>query len=637
MILSVWQKYEIIPGNPFKMTEIKADSQQHPGKLFDLALFLVTGLYSWPVIFRLPYTLKILFEAFRPGGFHIADKDLWAFSSMDARVRPWYNKIARDYHTQGRFGFVWDDGLGMPLGVRIYNNWATYALLNALGTRRMMGIGFLLMLGATSALCGWRFGIWSTLPISLLVAGSPLLVASYTHRGKPEVFWWGPALIFICLAISETGWLTGLAWSCLAWVNLPVSIMLSVMLAPAMLFRSLATHSLPGLILGVLPGLLKHAIRGLHMWRSGFLGSLTSEQSRLVRLAWYPSRRELLWWFPFLLSIFASTYTSRQFVLGGLIAVMGIGLCWVNLRFIYLNDPSSFLLALWTIGFGYAVVMHSYIGVWAILLLAYSNLLLCGIPGSHGAETAQSWRQKRRDVWSQIGIYPALKPMAFPQPSSVMDLFNQIPDGARLLTESDGDPRTQSKFRAFWVWTEEFLPYRQIDLVNEMYTRAVEFDLTDNKLARFNAQQMSGEEMKQLCETLGVSYVVAYTSDMVTALEQVGYQTVSRENLQLLGSFLEIVAAPPSTLTLLKSPVSATIIDPPVSWTRNKNALSWIAKGNQPYIIRYRYHQDFQAFQNEKPLPITPTRPFSGIKVTFMSVTAPEDGMITLSFHSRFI
>ena len=107
-------------------------------RLTKIISFLCIGIYTWPLIFNIPKTLRIVFEAFRSGGFGVADRDFWAFSRMDAGFRPWYTKIANDYNSQGRFGYVWDDGLGMPLGVRIYNNWGTYKLLHLLGQRWMM-------------------------------------------------------------------------------------------------------------------------------------------------------------------------------------------------------------------------------------------------------------------------------------------------------------------------------------------------------------------------------------------------------------------------------------------------------------------------------------------------------------------
>lgn len=151
-------------------------------RLLELAAFAVIGLHGWPLLFKLPCTLRVLFEALRPGGFGIAASDFWAFSQIDAAFRPWYSEIARDYHTQGRFGYVWDDGLGMSLDVRIYNNLTTYKLLHWLGARRMMASGYLLMVVMLALWCGWRFNPWVGIAVGVLAAGGSLIVGTITYQ-----------------------------------------------------------------------------------------------------------------------------------------------------------------------------------------------------------------------------------------------------------------------------------------------------------------------------------------------------------------------------------------------------------------------------------------------------------------------
>ena len=607
-------------------------------KLLEIVAFAMIGLHGWLLVFKIPHTLRALFEAFRPGGHGIADADFWAFGRVDAGFRPWYNKLARDLHTQGRFGFAWDDGLGMPLGMRVYNNLATYKLLYWLGTRRMMAIGYLLMVVTSALLCGWRFNLWAGVVVGVLVAGSPLIVASYTHLGKPEVFWWGVAIPFVVDAFSGSGLFAGLLWSFLAWVNLPVSVMLAVVLSPGLFVHSLLANSLLRLGIGAMPGVAKHGLRGIHALRSGILTSFVSEQARLWKRPWYPTLGELVWWLPFTLSIAASAYTARQFVAGGLILIIGIGLHWANHRIIYMNDPQSFHLAFWVIGLGYAVATRSLIGLLAILLLAYNSPRICGVPAAVDIFTdASPWLRHLRNAWPQIKAYPAVAPLRFPQPAPLVAFFNQIPDGARVLAESDGDPRTDSQFRAFWQWTEEFLPSRQVDLANEVHTRVVEANLADHYLVRFNAEQMTAKEMGRLCQMLGVSYVVAHTSATVELLQTIGYQPVAQVDLSTLEHFWKVVRTPPVSLTLLRHPSPVTVIEPAVRWERTGNVLTWKARAGQSYIVRYRYNPDFRAYQNGETLGVEPMHPINGLSLTFMRVKAVTDGPIVLKFHPRWI
>lgn len=603
----------------------------HLHNLFDFVVFLGVGLHGWLLVFRIPHTLKVLFEAFRPGGHGIKNADFWAFGPTDAGFRPWYNKIARDFHVQGRFGYAWDNGLGMPLGPRIYNNWLSYKVLYWFGTRWMMAIGYLLLLMSSAGLSYWCFGPETGLIVGLLMAGSPLLVVSCTHLGKPEVFWWGPAILFVFSAFSGMGLYAGLFWSLLAFANLPVSTMLAMLLAPALFFSSLSSDSLVGLFIGVIPGAVKHMLRIIYMWRSGSLTKLVSEQSRLWKRPWHPIPFELAWWFPFVLSIVLSGYTSQQFITCGLILVFGLGLHWANYRIIYLNDEQAFHLAFLTIGLGYAVAVQSLVGLLGIILFAYSH------PPFWYESIWWKCPHDRHKAWQIIKSYSQVKPIRLPHPPQCMTFFNQIPDGARILLESDGDPRTESIFRAFTQWTEEFLPQRQVDLANEIFTRSVEPTLVTNYLNHFNGSKMNPQTMGQLCKVLGVSHVMVFSSATARALESIGYKQIAHVDLKTLETHdLSMLRLPRMVLALLRAPVPVTVIEPATRWSRQGNILTWHARAGQSYIIRYRNHQNFRAYQNGQTLKVEPVRPVKELPLTFMRVTAIADGQVILWFADFF-
>ena len=595
-------------------------------KLFESMAFMMVGLHGWLLVFRIPHTLRGLFEAFRPGGHGIADDDFWAFGSVDAAFRPWYNKVARDHQTQGRFGYAWDDGLGMSMGPVLFNNWVTYKILSWLGTRRMTAIGYLLIVISSAGLCGWYFGAWVGIAIGLLMAGSPILAVSYTHLGKTEVLWWGLVPVFVFAAFSGKGLVAGLLWSFIAWSNLGVSVLLVLMLGPALLFFSLSTNFFFWLLIGVMPGAVKHAIRVIYMWRSGFLSDLVSEQSHLWKWPWRPISFELGWWLPFILSVAASAYKSQQFITGGLIMVVGLLLYWANRRFIQLSDVQSFHLAFFTIGFGYAIAVQSLLGLIAIILFVY-----CHPPFWYEAVWKQCWPDWRK-AWQMMKSYLEVAPIRLLQPSLLITFLNQIPDGARFLAESDGDPRTGSRLRNFWQWTEEFLPPRQVDLVNEIQTRFVEPELVIRYLSHFNASQMSAQVMGQLCQVLGVSHVVVFTPATVNVLKSIGYQLIAQVDLRQLDQQSRNVIRPPVAMALLRAPLPATVIDPAVRWERKGNILTWNANAGQSYMIRYRYHPNFRAYQNGLTLEVEPVKPVNELPLTFMRVKAIADGRIILWF-----
>jgi hypothetical protein len=608
----------------------------------DMRMFIqwvCISIYAWPLILKLPYTLRSVYEAFRPDGGNLAEKDFWAFGPRDAGFRPWYLKIARDYHTQGRFGYVWDDGLGMPLGARIYNNLATYNLLYWLGTRRMMGLGFIIMVVSCALLIGWQINLWVGLVVGVLGAGSPLLIGSYTHLGKPEVFWWGFAVPTIFFLLSGSPLLAGLLWSLIACANLSVSVMLALVLGFPILFL-LSGGELFLLMLGTLPGIIKHGTRGIYMWRTGFLTSLASEQSRLWKRPWYPLSLEVVVWLPFMASIALSAYASQQIVVGGALLLSTLGLYWVNFRVIYLNDEQSFHLALWVIGLCYAAATHSIFALLPIIALTYIRPSLCGFPNielESVTSKPNSWHQRLHRAKLQMQYYPRINPISFYQPPQLAAFFACIPDQVRILLESDGDPRSGSRFRGFEQWMEHFLPTRQVDLANEMYTRFVEPELVDQYLTNFNADKMSIMEMKTLCQALGVSYVITHSSSTKEALEDIGFVSIAQVDLVELSSFRSLFAVPPVMLSLLKNPEDVTVISPAVSWKRSGNDLSWNGKAGQTYLVRYRYHTQFLASQDHHQIPVERYMPLNEIPCCFVQVRAVIDGQIVLKFCPKWM
>jgi hypothetical protein len=344
---------------------------------------------------------------------------------------------------------------------------------------------------------------------------------------------------------------------------------------------------------------------------------------------------------PYVGSIGASALVSHQWMMGALLIGLSIAIYWANFRLLYINDGQSFHLAFWVIGLSYAAATHSWVGIAALLVMAYNRPLICGFPGplAGGDEPAPAngWERRWRKAWRLWEIYPALSPVALPQPAPLLDFFGHIENGGRLLAESDGDPRRESRFRAFWQWSEELLPLRQVDLVNEMYTRFVETVLSDHYLTPFQAEKMSPQAMHQLCQSLGVAYVVAHTEPMAAALATLGYVQLAAVDLTTLPEFSRCVKTPPVTLTLWRTPTPTTVIEPSTPWSRTGNRLSWQAAAGARYLVRYRWTAGFTAAQYGQPLNIERVRPLPDAPLTFMQITTPSDGPVTLEFYPRRI
>lgn len=610
-----------------------------------LVISVLFGLHGWMLIFKLPCSLWKIVQALWPNAGGVRDRDFWAFGSRDAGFRPWYNKIARDYKIQGRFGFAWDDGLGMPLGDRIYNNLATYWLLGKLGVRRMMLIGFLLMNVFSVLTIGWAFGSCWALITLLFIAGSPIIISSFTHIGKPEMFWWGFAIPIILAVFSNNALIAGLLWSFLAFVNLSVSVLLVFLLGIPALFKVYFAGELPLLLLCAFPGIVKLGIRGIYMLRTGFLANLSSEQARIWKRPWYPTGRELIIFSPFVFSILVTAIDAQAVPLGAVLLMCCIGLLWINYRLFYMSDIHSLYLAFWVIALCFSCIYSSYYGLALIITFLYTSPRFCMFPTPAINECPECPKRNFtmrlqhfcRTTFHYLRDYPSLKPMQHLKPEELMFFFNTIPEKTRILVESDGDMRTQSQLRSLWQWTEEFLPLRQIDIANEMYTRLVEPELVDNYLTKFCSREMNPKKMLSLCNALGVSYIIAFSSATIEALENAGFNKISAVDMAHLNEFCQIVRTPPLKLTLLKSPYDTAVVEPSTVWERQGNEIFIQAQSNEMYTIRYRYNSQFRAFQDGYQLSINPIKPIEDIPLQFMKVKAKNDGQLIVKFHSKWI
>jgi hypothetical protein len=601
--------------------------------------YLLIGLHGWLLILKLPYTIWIIFRTFRPGGLDISDNDFWAFGKVDAGFRSWYNKIARDYRKAGRFGYAWDDGLGMPLGSRIYNNYITYFILDKLGTRRMNALGLVQMLLIMMILGYYQFGIYTAVGIGVVAIGSPLIISSYTHLGKPESFWYGFGLLFIFLSFSDKSLLAGICWSIIAFVSLPFSVMLSIISGPAILLHLFQSDNLAYFLIGTIPGVIKHFFRLLYILRSGFLSHLVREQTRIWKSSWFPSTTELTWWIPLGLSIIFSSYQSHQLLVGLTLLVCAILLGWINLRIIFLNDPQSFYLTYWVVGFGFVMYTKSYIGILFIILMIYNRPDRCGIPVNPLLFKLSTPLQNSKLEYFkfQFEKFPFFSPTALPYEPDLSSFFNHIPYGCRFIFESDGDPRTESKYRYFLQWTEEFLPKKKIDLVNEIYTRLVEPELVDKYLINITGEKIDSEKIIELCHKLGVSFIIAYSENAISKLQKIGFLKTTEVELGRLDIFRKIIEMPAKKLVLFHYPAAYSIVEPSAELVRSRNKISWRAKAGETYTIKYRHHRDFTACQGNKFLPVLPFSPFDDLPLRFMKVSTPENGPVTLQFKERYI
>ena len=595
----------------------------------------IVGILS---IVKIPASLFQVAKVMHPKASGIPNQEFFAFGWIDANFRAWYNKIAADFKIQGRFGYAWDDGLGLALGPRIYNNWATYWLLGKLGARRMAALGYLLASVCLGLVCGSAFGFWVGILAILLAAGSPLYIINYTDLGKPEMFWWGLAGVNLYLGFSGYMLVAGLMWSFIALVSLPVSVMLLLVAGPAILLLGMQSDQLLGVLIGVTPGAVKHTIRIYQMWRSGFMGKLVSEQAGLWKRRWLDITREVFVSAPFVVGILIAGFSSGNIVPAGLLVVMGVLTYYINWRLLYMNDEQSFLMVLFLSAIAFASAAHSLLGLLISALLAYRFSFIPAV-------TLRAKREKQNGIMSTVNTllksvwaFPIFEPVRRPSLGALSSFFSAIPKHGRILAESHGRLREQNGWRSFWEWVKDILLTRHIALVNDMYTGMTEPKLDNRYTSRFNVLENSPTELAEMCTSLGVGHVVAHSPKMVEKLLDVGFNKVAECDLTTLEHYLKHALKLESInrIVLLQHPHQPDVIAPKTNVQFKQNAITLQVREGETYYIRYRYDSGFTARQGDKTLKLLGYRPFEDLPTTFMKVMSEGTLPITLTFRASF-
>lgn len=555
---------------------------------------------------------------------------LGGFGPIDAGFRSWYAKIARDYKVRGRFGYAWDDGLGMALGPRCYNSWVTYWLLRKLGPARYCAAGHLLMI-LTVAGVTWLFsGPGWGLVAGSICAVSPLIITYFTHVGKTEILWWPVALAALALLFDGSYAAAGLLWSLLAFCSLSCALTVVLYCGIFVLFRSIGDGQFIPLALGLLPGCLKVLFRLFFMYRSGFMAAIAQEQTGLWRRPYLPGMGELYDMLPFTASMVCAWWVSGDSVM--LLALFNVlALSWANWRILYHNDQQSIVLCLFCVSLPACLYAGTVLGLLFVCWQIFPPLATLPLPLNRSSLSVESFPEHEGTLARQ---FPCFSPVGRDYlPEGLKAFFAVIPDGSRILTEFIGDPRSGNPLRALWNWLDYTLPERRIDLVNEEYTRFTNRDLSQKVLAAFHPAGMDNSQMLATVRALGVSHVIAHSSEMVAALKQAGFCLITQLKTDEVKEEAAFLGAPPCLFFLLQAPGDPALIEGVSEFRCFGSALYWNGKAGQTYRIRYRFDSSFTARQNDKNVPLGSYRPFTDIDTRFMELTAPEGGEIMLWFR----
>ena len=605
----------------------------------ELLYAALCGIHGAFALLLLPRTLFRAAQAFMPGGAGVANEDFKAFGTKDAATRPYYDKLARDFKNHGRYGYVWDDGLGTDLGSRIYSNWATYRLLGILGTRSFCAIGYICFVFALTGVVATGFGFLIAGIVAVLLLGCPVCLCCYTHLGKPELIWWFFATIFFVVGWWIPGVIPGLVWSVVAFANLAVSVMLFIFIAPAILLQHQSLDVWIGFMIGCLPGILKHLFRSWQMNRTGQLKSVVDEQTGLWKQGIFFNFKELLIVVPFTLSIMVSSFEGNRWVTGFVLVFCCVGLFWFNWRCIYINDPQSFYLGFLSITVTWATVCESPFGLVCAMVLAYSHPSLCGTSRRSRIPDPDPFKNRAQAGKLAWKTYPDLEPRTLHAPSEFLNMFDRIPDNCRVAFETHGYIRTSKGLRRFGVWSEDILPLRKIDLLAEEYTRIAELEVDKAIVSRFNGDEMTGFELTENARIMGIGWIIAYSESTINTLVEAGWkQEITIDLDEMSADALSIFDPfPTSVLVLLRAPEDIGFVLPFVDLRFDGNCLSWQAVANRQYDIRFRYYSNFKADIDGVPVELAPYTPYENLPLKFIRCIAPASGRLRLEYITKFV
>lgn len=624
------------------MTEFEIDKAQAAGGcgnlIVRLRLLLLVRLGIPDLILRWPRGLW-------RGVVAIASPSA-CLSSFEYWTRYYYEHIALNFKSAGRLGYVWDEALGVPFGPRIYNNTLTYRLYGALSPKAFRLLTLAAYLGAIIGLgISGGHGMLGLL-LALIIFGSPAGLHSLVgYMLKPEVPWWSLAMIAAGSAVGGHWPMAFAACGLLLLGNASVSAITAFLIGPLWILTAWNDGTLPGgaSLAWLIPGAVKMGVRILQARAEGMGREVTADQKKAARRNTVSIRElvNLALWFGIPLLLCGAFSGSATLLLGA-----AATLFWLtNRHVVKVADTVTVLLALLTVLAALTLTSGEWWGLVGIAWFTYYQPFTAypAMSGQAAAEAhklalAGSPSDRLRALQTAARDFPWFSSRGLPECGKVVSLLAAIPDGARVLLESDGDGRWAGTHLHFRNWADSIVARRNVELVNQFFlVRVVEPVLADLYLDQFTAKRLGSGTMLEICQALGASFVLAFTPDTVAALEATGFQRVTEVSAEEMADLADELHMPITGIVLLASPGEPAVVEPTVSLVRCKNSLSWNAKAGQDYLVRYRYHGNFVARQGEAPIDVTPYSVIDGLPLRFMRVQASADGLLELEFRPRWL
>jgi len=586
---------------------------------------------------------------------------VFAFTPRDAHLRTYYSKLVRNFRDVGRLGYVWDEGLGFPMGPRFGSNMITYLIYGALSPRAFSLVSLLSFILAV-VISGIVVGqpMLMILIVLMLVASPPIIFSLAAHRVKPEVLWWSLAIPIFLASLYHNWLLVWVLFSVLLLVNSTVSVIIGFMLSGPWLWSVMhGQFHIDWSLLVLMAGLAIRLGRFWYAYRAGNFGATIKEQQTAKKRSAEPGSNNHR---PLLKRAVELSKTEIKFFLYLMIASWGylpqglalglplVVLYAVNELWTKIADSVSFHIVIMCTLIAAVLYSGEWIGLVSLFMFLYEKpfATIWELGGRKKREklytqylqTIKDYPTRGKiEFFSRVSRdYPWISPMPMASSLAIMEMFENIPDSSRILMESKGDPRQGGQLTRFHDWTYEFLPARQIEFLNHTFiNRMLDPLLAERYLNHFEVPHLKPETMHRVCCDLGISHVITFTHETATALKRLGYREIMTVPYDTYADLADILNMPETTLTLLANSELTGIISPNVAWVRNKNAISWEAEKNKTYNLRYRFHPHFVAGQGDQQLKIEPQVVFCDQPLRFMNIRAVQDGTLTVTFVPRYI
>lgn len=588
------------------------------------------------VVFMLPVTLVRLFRSLSPNGYGVNNASFVAFGDVDVFFRPWYAKIANDFKEYGRFGYSWDDSIGLALGPRIYNNLVTYWLLRKLGVRTMCAIAYLLFLMSVMYVLVIHYDLSAAVIFGLLICGSPLIVQSFTHFGKPEMFWGWLVILLVFFLLSDELVYSAILWSIISMVNFSGIVLVSLSLGAVFILKLIVNlDKLFPVVVFLLPGVVKILWRIHYMRRSGFLNKLAYAQSNLWRRNWFDFSREFLVCILYLVAIVSSGISNNEELLTVFfLAVAPIIIYYLNWRILYINDEQVFVFLLFVIAYVYSTISADNMALLFSFLLAYRYISFASFNVKKAEFKIMSNLERLQILFKYIINFPNFNIInrAAYKDDAVRKLLGKIKPKTRIILETDSNLRTDFSKRRFWEFYSDALNNNKVSLCNDMYLPMINAALATDYLDKFNSRDLTPSQIDTIVSRLGCQYVVTFTSEMTKCLtDELGYLLLG--TIKVNNDMFDKIETV-KYVHLLEYPVKNSIISPYVNHEYKSGDLVFNADADCEYKIKFA-GEKFKCLISGVEVPVRYYNPFDDLDLKFAIVTAPVNGRCVVSLQSN--